>query len=175
MSIQLATVPSSAAPRERNLRAVLDALRAAPRRSRAELADQTGLSKPTVASALRALASGGLVRERGRSSGRPGPSASLYEPVAAAALVLGVDIGSHNVRALVADLDGNQKAETRISVERPDAEHVLGAVRSVRSRLAEASVELAVVGSPGIVDPASGRIRSSPNIAGWKEHKPKRC
>ena len=168
MSIDLSIAADSPSLRERSLNAVLDALRTAPRGSRAELAEQTGLSKPTVASALRALQSGGLVRERGRSTGRRGPSASLYEPVVDAALVLGVDIGAHHVRAVLADLDGKLSAETTVAVRRPDAEHVINALRTVRSRLVDRSVELAVVGSPGVVDPVTGRIRSSPNIDGWE-------
>lgn len=168
MSIDLTFLTESPSLRERSVNAVLDALRTAPRGSRAELAEQTGLSKPTVASALRALQTGGLVRERGRSTGRRGPSASLYEPVADAALVMGVDIGAHHVRAVLADLDGGLRDETKVAVRRPDADHVLDALRSVRARLDDRSIELAVVGSPGVVDPGSGRIRSSPNIAGWE-------
>jgi predicted NBD/HSP70 family sugar kinase len=168
MSIELSIPAENPSVRERSVNAVLDALRTSPRGSRAELAEQTGLSKPTVASALRALQSGGLVRERGRSTGRRGPSASLYEPVADAALVLGVDIGAHHVRAVLADLDGEPREEAKVSVRRPDAEHVLAALRAVRARLDARGTELAVVGSPGVVDPVSGRIRSSPNITGWE-------
>jgi predicted NBD/HSP70 family sugar kinase len=168
MSIELSIPAENPSVRERSVNAVLDALRTSPRGSRAELAEQTGLSKPTVASALRALQSGGLVRERGRSTGRRGPSASLYEPVADAALVLGVDIGAHHVRAVLADLDGEAREEAQVSVRRPDAEHVLAALRAVRARLDARGTELAVVGSPGVVDPVSGRIRSSPNITGWE-------
>jgi predicted NBD/HSP70 family sugar kinase len=168
MSIDLSLPAESPSLRERSANAVLDALQAAPRGSRAELAAQTGLSKPTVTSALRALQNGGLVRERGRSTGRRGPSASLYEPVADAALVLGVDIGAHHVRAVLADLDGEPREQTKVAVKRPDAEHVLDALRMVRARLDDRTIELAVVGSPGVVDPGSGRIRSSPNIAGWE-------
>jgi predicted NBD/HSP70 family sugar kinase len=164
----IATNDAAAAPRERTVHMVLQALRDAPRRSRAELAEHTGLSKPTVASALRSLERGGLVRERGRTTGRRGPSASLYEPIADAALVLGIDIGAHHVRACVTDLDAQPHAETDVIVEGPDAEHVLQAVRSVQSRLARPSLELAIVGSPGVVDPQTGRMRSSPNIAGWE-------
>jgi predicted NBD/HSP70 family sugar kinase len=168
MSIELSVPGQTPSLRTRSLNVVLDALRAAPRGSRAELAEQTGLSKPTVASALRALESGGMVRERGRSTGRRGPSASLYEPVADAALVLGVDIGARHVRAVLADLDGEPREEAKVSVKRPDAEHVLHALRAVRAALDVRSIELAVVGSPGVVDPGTGRIRSSPNIAGWE-------
>jgi predicted NBD/HSP70 family sugar kinase len=155
-------------PRERSLHTVLGALRRSPRSSRAELADRTGLSKPTVAAALQALAREGLVRERGRSTGRRGPSASLYEPVADAGRVLGVDIGAHHVRAVVADLEGEPLADMKVTTARPDAGAVLQALREVRAGAGTDRLQLAVVGSPGIVDPRSGRIRSSPNIDGWE-------
>jgi predicted NBD/HSP70 family sugar kinase len=168
MSIEPDSIPNHVALRGRSITAVLDALRENPRRSRAELAAQTGLSKPTVASALRALEGGGLVRERGRSTGKRGPSASLYEPVASAALVLAVDIGAHHVRAVVADLDGEPRDEAEAEVKQPDIDHVLEALRALRIHLAHPSIELAIVGSPGVVDPTTGRIRSSPQISGWE-------
>ena len=46
-----------------NERAVLDAIRSGAPISRAEIARRTGISKPTVSLALRALHSHGLVRE----------------------------------------------------------------------------------------------------------------
>jgi predicted NBD/HSP70 family sugar kinase len=166
MPVDPAPAPGTEA-RARSLHAVLAALRATPRLSRAELAERTGLSKPTVGSALRALSEPGLVRERGRTTGRRGPSASLHEAVPDAVRVLGVDIGGDHVRAVAADLDGTVLDEVDIRLDRGDAEHVLAAVGTVRERLAGPRVELAVAGSPGVLDPGSGRIRSSPSIAGW--------
>lgn len=164
------SLQGNAVLRERSVNAVLDALRDTPRLSRAELAQRTGLSKPTVGSALRVLERGGLVRERGRTTGRRGPSAMLFEPVADAALVLGVDIGTHHLRATAADLDGETVDEIEVLLGGADARHVLAAVREVRLRLApHRTFELAVVGSPGVVDPSTGRIRSCPNIQGWED------
>jgi predicted NBD/HSP70 family sugar kinase len=88
--------------------------------------------------------------------------------VAGAALVLGVDIGAHHVRAVLANLDGEHRDEAKVAVKRPEARHVLDAVRAARATLDDPAIELAVVGSPGVVDPTTGRIRSSPNIAGWE-------
>lgn len=168
MPIEPDAIPNHLALRARSITAVLEALRETPRRSRAELAAQTGLSKPTVASALRALEKEGLVCERGRSTGRRGPSASLYEPVPDAVLVLAVDIGARHVRAVVADLNGKNLAKAEADVEQSDIAHVLQALHTLRARLTRPSIELAIVGSPGVVDPASGRIRSSPQIDGWE-------
>jgi predicted NBD/HSP70 family sugar kinase len=157
--------------RARNLRAVLGALRATPRLSRAELAARTGLSKPTVGSALRALEDAGLVCEAGRTTGRRGPSASLHEVVADAVLVLGLGIGAGRVRAVAADLAGDVHDEIDVPLDRADAEHVIAAMTAVRERLGDPRVELAVAGSPGVLDPRSGRIRSSPTLAGWEGAK----
>jgi len=160
---------SPAAIREHNLHVVLDALRAGRPASRSDIAARTGLSKPTVGSALRSFEGAGIVREFGRTTGHRGPGASLYDLVAEAALVLGVDVGSHYARAQLADLDGEVVAELTIRLERPAAEAVVAALREVAARIAAhaGQVELAVVGSPGIVDPATGRISAAPNIAGW--------
>jgi predicted NBD/HSP70 family sugar kinase len=154
--------------RELSLTTVLDALQEHPRGSRAELATQTGLSKPTVGAALGALGEGGLVRERGRSTGRRGPGASLYEFVPDAATVLAVDAGSRRVRALVTDLGGATLRELEVRLRRPTAAKLLDAIGKIASELRGAEAELAVVGSPGIVDPTTGRIRSSPQIEGWE-------
>src|ERR1700712_3765847 len=88
MFIESDKVTNGGALRQASVSTVLDALQKQPRCSRAELAQLTGLSKPTVTTALAALEGGGLVREHGRTTGRRGPSASLYEFVADAALVL---------------------------------------------------------------------------------------
>jgi predicted NBD/HSP70 family sugar kinase len=151
-----------------SLDAVLDALQRTPRCSRAELAELTGLSKPTIATALGSLEAGGLVRERGRTIGRRGPSASLYEFVPDAALVLGIDVGAHWVRAVLADLEGQPLADAEAGLEVADADQLLRVIAELASRLRRDSTELAIVGSPGIVDPGSGRIRSSPQIGGWE-------
>jgi predicted NBD/HSP70 family sugar kinase len=166
----VAGVATTSAIREHNLGAVLAALAAQRPASRAELAIRTGLSKPTVGAALRTFESAGLVREFGRTTGRRGPSALLYDLVPDAGLVLGVDIGARFVRAVVADLEGDPVDEATVSLARPHADDVLAAVRAVRARAARAAgrIEAAVIGSPGFVDPVSGRIGSAPSIAAWE-------
>lgn len=168
MVIDAQDPPNGTALRQASLTAVLDALQRSPRCSRAELAQLTGLSKPTVATALGALEAGGLVRERGRTTGRRGPSASLYEFVPDAALVLGIDVGAHWARAVLADLEGQPQADAEMGLEVADADHLLRVIAELAKRLRRKATELAIVGSPGIVDPGSGRIRSCPQIDGWE-------
>jgi predicted NBD/HSP70 family sugar kinase len=163
-----ASLVSSTAIREHNLGAVLAAFGDGRPASRTDLALRTGLSKPTVAAALRTFQEVGLVREFGRTTGRRGPSASLYDLVPGKVLVLGIDIGARYLRWVLADLDGESVDEDTVRLDRPLAADVLECVREIGRRVAESGVELAVVGSPGVVDPASGRIGAAPNIVGWE-------
>ncbi|WP_181809037.1 helix-turn-helix domain-containing protein, partial [Streptomyces shenzhenensis] len=71
--------------RRTNERLLLDRLRLLGSASRAQLARQTGLSKPTVSSALAALRSAGLVHEVGTHVPERGRTAVLYAPDPAAA------------------------------------------------------------------------------------------
>ncbi len=168
MFIEFEEPTNGTALRQASVSTVLGALQKQPRCSRAELAELTGLSKPTVATALSSLERSGLVHERGRTTGRRGPSASLYEFVADAALVLAIDIGAHRVRATLADLDGVPQADAEAALEVPDAEQLLHVIEGLAGQLQRSATELVIVGSPGIVDPASGRIRSCPQIEGWE-------
>src|SRR5262249_58313686 len=73
---------------------------------RAESPRRSGISKPTVSLALRSLLDAGLVREAERGPDGPGYGAVYFEPVAEAALVLGLDLGARFVRGAVCDLGG---------------------------------------------------------------------
>lgn len=163
-------LPTAASIREHNLAAVLAALRRGRPASRADLAARTTLSKPTVGAALRTFEGVGLVREFGRITGRRGPTAALYDLVPDAVLVLGVDIGAHYVRWLLADFDGNAVHEETIALAQPRLADVLEAVRRIGASTAPFAgrVKIALVGSPGIVDPVTGRIGAAPNIKGWE-------
>jgi predicted NBD/HSP70 family sugar kinase len=156
-----------------NERAVLERLLAGGPASRTELAAATGVSKPTVGQAVTNLERAGLVRPAGQRVGERGRSALLYELDPTAAHVAGVDVGRSWVRVAVADLGGevvgrrderNRARTSRALVER---------VRSLAHEVvAEAGVAWddvvhTVVGSPGVLDPATGRLRYAPNLPGW--------
>jgi DNA-binding transcriptional ArsR family regulator len=85
-----------------NQRAVLELIRQRGPLSRAQVARDTGLSKPTVSLALASLHESGLVREVGRSTGGKGPGAVLYELNPDAGWVVGIDVGRRWVRAAIA-------------------------------------------------------------------------
>jgi predicted NBD/HSP70 family sugar kinase len=149
-----------------NERTVLEAVRASGPISRAEVARQTGISRPTVSVVLRALLQDGLVREAEQELDRPHYGAVYYEADPEAALVVGVDFGANTVRAALSDLAGGVRAREEIrsrgSVEER-VEVLASTVRSLlhRSKLPPDLLENAVVGVPAIVSPADGRVSSA--------------
>jgi predicted NBD/HSP70 family sugar kinase len=156
-----------------NERAVLERLRAGGPASRTELAAATGVSKPTVGQALANLERAGLVRPAGQRTGERGRSALLYELNPTAAHVAGVDVGRSWVRVAVADLAGEVVGRRD---ERNRARSAGALVERVRSLAHEVVAEAGVawgdvvhtvVGSPGVLDPATGRLRYAPNLPGW--------
>jgi len=141
--------------------------------SRAQIARDSELSKPTVSQALAALLSAGLVREAGRSSGGKGPAAVLYELNPAAGWVVGIDVGRAFVRAAIANLAGDivarrderarvRSAKTLIS-QLGEIAHGLAAEAGLKWR----QITFATVGSPGVFVPSRGQVELAYALPGW--------
>ena len=96
--MQPASIPQVA---EMNTRQLLDAILRGGPVSRAQLARDTGLSKPTVSLALARLEAAGLVGPTGRTSGGRGATAVLYDVEPAAGYALAMDVGRQWMRAAV--------------------------------------------------------------------------
>lgn len=149
-----------------NERTVLDAVRTSGPISRAEVARQTGISRPTVSLVLRSLLEDGLVRETGHDPDRPHYGATYYEADPEAAVVLGVDFGARSVRAAICDLNGDVRAreEIRSRGAVDDRIDVLASTcRSLlrTSKLPPDLLENAVVALPAVVSPADGKVSSA--------------
>lgn len=159
--------------RSTNERLLLERLRADGPASRAQLARGTGLSKPTVSSALAALESAGLVREVGTHVPERGRTAVLYAPDPAAGHVLGVDVGRSWLRVAVADLDGTVVARSDVRNQARSsaamADLVVSSARRVvaDSGVAPEEVVHAVVGTPGVYDEEHRRVRYAMHLPGW--------
>lgn len=153
-----------------NERAVLEAIRGGAPISRAEIARRTGISKPTVSLALRALHGQGLVRETEPDPSRPHYGALYFEPVPEAALVLAVDIGTRFIRAALGDLAGNVRARRDVPFIGTDLDSTIDAVATLCEELVDsgggARLDGAVVGVPGVVDPVDGSVSLASNAAG---------
>jgi len=141
--------------------------------SRAQIARESVLSKPTVSQALAALLRADLVREAGRSSGGRGPAAILYELNPRAGWVVGIDVGRYWLRAAIADVTGeiaarrDQRARARSAStlvrQLGDVAHELAADVGIRW----SQVTSAVVGSPGVFDPERGQVALAHSLPGW--------
>ena len=153
-----------------NERTVLDAVRASGPISRAEVARQTGISRPTVSLVLRSLLDDGLVREAVHDPDRPHYGAVYYESDPEAAVVLGVDFGTRAVRTALCDLTGEVRAREELRSRGSVEERIDALESSVRSLLRTSKLpgdllEKAVVALPAVVSPTDGRV-SSPDLAG---------
>jgi predicted NBD/HSP70 family sugar kinase len=156
-----------------NERTVLEFIRQGGPASRAQIARGSGLSKPTVSQALTALEQARLVREAGRTSGGKGPTAILYEMNPTAGWVVGVDIGRDRVRAAIADLTGEIAARRDERARPKSAASLIAQVGSIAHELAAEAgigwrqVTVAVVGSPGVLEPSRGKVALAHNLPGW--------
>lgn len=141
--------------------------------SRAQIARDSDLSKPTVSQALASLLEADLVREAGRASGKRGPAAVLYELNPRAGWVVGIDIGRAWVRAAIANLSGDivARRDERTMVKSQRAlisqigaiAHGLAAEAHIRWR----QVTFATIGSPGVFHPATGTVELAYALPGW--------
>ncbi|MFJ2187027.1 ROK family protein [Kitasatospora sp. NPDC087861] len=141
--------------------------------SRAQLARDTGLSKPTVSTALATLELAGLTREAGRFAPERGRTAVLYETDPTAGHVLGLDIGRARLRVAGADLSGHIVARRDLPNRGRSANAVADAVvAAAREAIAEAglpatAVAHTVAGSPGVWDERRRSVRLAASLPGW--------
>ena len=149
---------------------VLRALMDRRRLTRAELAAQTGLSKPTVSESVRRLTESGLVADTGqrtpggRGRGRVG---SYFALARDAGTALAVSIASEGVVAERVDAYGDtvSRAEERLS--RPArAEHAAAALQTAAAHVCHGHgpiPRLAVASAADPVDRATGRLVHLPD------------
>ncbi|MBO2445638.1 ROK family protein [Actinomadura barringtoniae] len=177
MALDASGVTSASLLRRRNQRLVLELVRARGAIRRSGLMAATGLAKSTIKEVCDSLIELGHLEEVRDTAGHraPGRPAAQLRLAASLGVVLGLDVGADKVLAMVADLTGNALA----TVKRPVLEGARtrdGVLRQLRScvghALAVAGMERTaiagtVIGTPGAVDPATGRISLAPQIAGW--------
>lgn len=162
--------------RRTNLGVVLRLLRDAGPRSRAGIAADTGLPKPTVTGLVAELVALGLVREgpvlREGAVGRPG---TLVHLDGSDLCGIGVEISTSYVHVLAVALDGARAFEHRsaLAVAEAGPEPVLDTTaRAVRDCLAALDraggrpVGL-TLGVPGVIGRASGTVDYAPAL-GWR-------
>jgi predicted NBD/HSP70 family sugar kinase len=163
--------------RRSNLGLVLRHLRDSGPRSRARIAQETGLNKATVSSLVAELAQRRLVSDgdvdRAGSVGRPGLTVHLD---GRGVCGIGVELNVDYAAALVLDLRGEVLFEERIGLDAPalGAERTLDEVaRLVAEAVARAAGRGAIpvgltVAIPGLTRSADGLVIAAPNL-GWRD------
>ncbi len=157
-----------------NERSLLELIRRDGAMSRAEAARRSGLSKPTVSQALSGLEGAGLVQQSGRARGPKGPGAVVYSLNPESGWVVGIDVGSHWVRAALADITGTVRARRDERTHRSAAATVAQISALAHGLAGERGigwghVTHATVGLPGVLDPDRTRLALSPNLPGGKQ------
>jgi predicted NBD/HSP70 family sugar kinase/biotin operon repressor len=154
-----------------NDRAALELLLAQGPLTRAQLGELTGLSKVTASQLVERLEERGLVIRVGEQAGGRGPNAQLYAVEPGSAHVIGVDVGPDRVVAACADITG--KVIGRVEQSTRDTDDPVGVVHNAVVKAASsagaqlASVRRVVLGTPGLVDPATGDITFAFNLPRW--------
>ncbi|GGK98935.1 ROK family transcriptional regulator [Mangrovihabitans endophyticus] len=154
-----------------NDRAALELLLNRGPLTRAQLGELTGLSKVTASQLVERLEERGLVRRVGEQAGGRGPNAQLYAVTPGSAHVIGVDVGPDLVVAACADITG--AVIGRVEQSTKDTDDPVGVVHNAvvqaasRAGTEMTSVRRVVLGTPGLVDPASGEIQFAYDLPRW--------
>ncbi|HEY8238503.1 MAG TPA: ROK family transcriptional regulator [Candidatus Limnocylindrales bacterium] len=135
--------------------------------SRAEVARLSGLTRTTVGDVIGVLMEDGLAREVGRGPSTGGKAPILLELIDGARHVIGLDLGENVFVAALLDLRG----QVQRTIERPvvglDGKQWLEVVHELIDELSRDSRATLLgigVGTPGIVDAATGTILWAVNL-----------
>lgn len=160
--------------RRANAAGVLALLRAQGPCSRADLVRSSGLSAPTISSAIDYLRRKRLVETLGAGVSNGGRPPGLLRFNAEAGYVAGADIGGSTVRVGLADLNGTLTGRWAASTgrhatpERISALVATGVRELLRQhRVARSRLLAIAAGAPGITDVEAGVVISAPHLAQW--------
>ena len=140
--------------------------------SRADIAESTGLSKPTVTEVLVRLEDAGLIVDVGETFGRRGPNGRLYDVLLGHLRGAALTVTPSRITCDLIDAHGTVLS----SVSRTRAQLPRGAAGATRALITEAAgiagakvteVREIVVALPGSYDPAQDRVRYADRIPDW--------
>jgi predicted NBD/HSP70 family sugar kinase len=164
------------AVRRHNLSVVLSHLRRSGPRSRARIADETGLNKTTVSSLVAELAERGLVEEGDAERGGVGRPGQAIRLTGGHHFAVGSQINIDYVSALAMNLQGEVVSERRIPLDTARLERAVvlrqlaGIITGLVDRLQVSGARPVgvTVAVPGLVESATGTVILAPNL-GWCE------
>jgi len=154
-----------------NDRSALELLLSEGPLTRTRLGELTGLSKVTAGQLMTRLQERDLVEVIGTRSAGRGPSAELYAVRPACSHGVGIDMAPNTVVAAVADVTGEVRGRvTRPAADTDDPVQVVSdAVRAVTGEAGISMNDVAdvVLGTPGVVDPATGDVGYVFDLPRW--------
>jgi glucokinase len=161
--------------RQSNARGLLSLLRGHDPCSKADLVRLSGLSAPTVSSAVSHLESLGLVESIGEGESSGGRPPELLRFNASHGLIAAADIGGTRLRMMLADLNGTVLStwSTILLKQQKTPDSVCALIdEGLRIMLGETGASPKKVlhltaGAPGITNVAEGLVLSAPNLAAW--------
>ncbi|MBX6396420.1 MAG: ROK family transcriptional regulator, partial [Alicyclobacillaceae bacterium] len=157
-----------------NREAILYHLRTKGRLSRADLADLTALSKPSISALVEGLLEEGWIREVGTGESSGGRRPILLEINAEAFAIVGAVFEGAGLALAISDLNGEILAERHAVIRQTSKDTLLDELEGhIRSLLGEARAESRRVlgiglGVPGVTPRGSGVVRFSPST-GWND------
>ena len=163
--------------RQANARGLLRLLKEHNPCSKADLVRLSGLSAPTVSSAVAYLESLGLVENLGDGESSGGRPPEMLRFNASHGYVAGVDIGGTRLRMILADLNG--RVVTQWATQFTEKQRMPKAVcalihEGLKAMCQEGSTSIRKVlhitaGAPGITNVSSGVVLSAPNLKDWND------
>jgi predicted NBD/HSP70 family sugar kinase len=162
--------------RELNRSLVLDVLKERSPLSRAAIAKQTALAKPTVSAIIDDLVTEDLVREIGVGSARTngGRPPIMLEFNERSQFLVGVAVGVRQTTIVLADARGDELARAELPTSRAKPVDVFRQLANeIRKTLRTAGAPLGRLGAigivvPGLVDAKTAVCLLAPNI-GWRD------
>ncbi len=160
--------------KEINEEIIIDILKKKEPVSRAEIAKITGLSRATVSSIVNRLIDTGLIKETGRDKAKSngGRRPILLELNPEAFYIIGVDLGTNNIVAVVTNLEAEIKSKVKIPTE--VYKGLAGVLENIERAITEAistsgieKTEIIGIGMAvaGLIDTQKGEVIFSPNFS----------
>ena len=155
--------------RHKNRQLLLRAIYTGLASSRAELAQETGLAKPTVGDVIGALIAEGFLIEKGlgQSTDEGGKRPRLLEFVPDARHVIGVSLTAERILGVLANLDGQVLVEHYKNLSGARGQAVLDSLFEVINGLQAQLIAPLLclgIGVPGSVDTAAGIVRYAAHL-----------
>jgi glucokinase-like ROK family protein len=139
--------------------------------SRADVARLTGLTRTTVSDVVDGLLQAGLVEEMGPGQSTGGKAPILLRVPDDARHLVGIDVGDSQLIGAVVNLRGEVRRRVEVPLDGRDGEMALTRLDGLIAELVEpaAAPLLGIgIGTPGLVDTATGTVRWAVNLD-WRD------